>query len=195
MFSPAALSASASNRPASTASRYVGCSTAPVRAKAFPKHASSDHDPLFRFHRWLANLRVLEIEEIKSVPYAPVSHPFVERPIGTIRREYLDRVLFWNAVDLRASWANSGITTTGIGSIARSMAQRPRNAPAHPPPLLPRLIVTLGSSIAAAVSRPRLLLDWEFATHKSGYIATRSGKARDYPARHRVTHPAITIGI
>ena len=65
-----------------------------------PKHLSTDHDPLFRFHRWLANLRVLEIEEIKSVPYVPVSHPFVERLIGTIRREYLDRVLFWNALDL-----------------------------------------------------------------------------------------------
>jgi putative transposase len=65
-----------------------------------PKHVSTDHDPLFRFHRWLANLRVLEIDEIKSVPYAPVSHPFVERLIGTIRREYLDRVFFWNAVDL-----------------------------------------------------------------------------------------------
>jgi len=35
-----------------------------------------------------------------DVPYAPVSHPFVERLIGTIRREYLDRVFFWNAVDL-----------------------------------------------------------------------------------------------
>jgi putative transposase len=45
-------------------------------------------------------LRVLEIEEIKSVPSAPVSHPFVERLIGTIRREYFDRVFFWNAVDL-----------------------------------------------------------------------------------------------
>jgi transposase InsO family protein len=68
--------------------------------KPLPKHLSTDHDPLFRFHRWLANLRVLEIDEIKSVPYAPVSHPFVERLIGTIRREYLDRVFFWNAVDL-----------------------------------------------------------------------------------------------
>ena len=65
-----------------------------------PKHLSTDHDPLFRFHRWLANLRVLEIDEIKSVPYAPVSHPFVERLIGTIRREYLDRIFFWNALDL-----------------------------------------------------------------------------------------------
>jgi transposase InsO family protein len=68
--------------------------------QTLPKHVSTDHDPLFRFHRWLANLRVLEIEEIKSVPYAPVSHPFVERLIGTIRREYLDRLFFWNAVDL-----------------------------------------------------------------------------------------------
>src|SRR5258708_9391916 len=65
-----------------------------------PKRLSTDPDPLFRFPRWLANLRVLEIEEIKSIPSAPVSHPFVERLIGTIRREYFDRVLFWNAADL-----------------------------------------------------------------------------------------------
>ena len=71
-----------------------------VTGRPSPKHVSTDHDPLFRFHRWLANLRVREIEEVKSVPYAPVSHPFVERLIGTIRREYLDRVLFWNAGDL-----------------------------------------------------------------------------------------------
>ena len=65
-----------------------------------PKRISTDHDPLFRFHRWLANLRVREIEEIKSVPNAPVSHPFVERLIGTIRHELLDRAFFWNATDL-----------------------------------------------------------------------------------------------
>ena len=34
------------------------------------------------------------------MPYAPVSHPFVERLIGTIRREVLDQMFFWNAVDL-----------------------------------------------------------------------------------------------
>jgi len=45
-------------------------------------------------------LRILEVEEIKSVPYVPVSHPFVERLIGTIRREFLDHVLIWNAIDL-----------------------------------------------------------------------------------------------
>jgi putative transposase len=68
--------------------------------QALPKRLSTDHDPLFRFHRWLANLGVLEIDEIKSIPYLPVSHPFVERLIRTIRREYLDRMFFWNAVDL-----------------------------------------------------------------------------------------------
>ena len=65
-----------------------------------PKRVSTDHDPLFRFHRRLANLRILEIEEITSIPCTPVSHPFVERLIGTIRRGYLDRLFFWNARDL-----------------------------------------------------------------------------------------------
>jgi len=34
------------------------------------------------------------------MPYSPTSHPYVERLIGTIRREYLDRLFFWNARDL-----------------------------------------------------------------------------------------------
>jgi putative transposase len=53
-----------------------------IAGKSLPRHLSSDHDPLFRFHRWLANLRILEVEEIKSIPYVPVSHPSVERLIG-----------------------------------------------------------------------------------------------------------------
>jgi len=71
-----------------------------IARQPLPKHISTDHDPLFRFHRWLANRRVLEIDEIKMVPHVPVSHPFVERLIGTIRRELLDRLFFWNALDL-----------------------------------------------------------------------------------------------
>ena len=30
----------------------------------------------------------------------PLSHPFVERLIGTVRRECLDRTLFWTTTDL-----------------------------------------------------------------------------------------------
>jgi transposase InsO family protein len=66
-----------------------------------PRCLSSDHDPLYRFHQWEANLRILGVREIKTVPYVPWSHPFVERLIGTIRRECLDRLLFWTAIDLK----------------------------------------------------------------------------------------------
>jgi len=44
-----------------------------------PRYVSSDHDPLFTYHRWQANLRILDVGEIKSLPYVPRSHPFVER--------------------------------------------------------------------------------------------------------------------
>jgi putative transposase len=64
------------------------------------RDTSWDHDRLYQSHQWQANLRILDVEEIKTVPYAPLSHPFVERLIGTIRRECLDRLLFWTAADL-----------------------------------------------------------------------------------------------
>lgn len=72
-----------------------------IYKKTLPKYLSTDHDPLFRFHRWLANLRIVDIIEIKSVPYLPISHPFIERLIRIIREELLDRVLFWNGNDLQ----------------------------------------------------------------------------------------------
>jgi putative transposase len=71
-----------------------------MRGQSLPQYVNSDHDPLYRFHQWRANLRVLEVTEIKTVPYVPLSHPFVERLIGTVRREYLDRTLFWTKTDL-----------------------------------------------------------------------------------------------
>jgi len=71
-----------------------------IARQPLPRHISSDHDPLFRFHRWRANLRILEVDEIKTIPSTPRSHAFVERLIGTIRREYLDRIWFWNQTDL-----------------------------------------------------------------------------------------------
>jgi hypothetical protein len=40
------------------------------------------------------------VKDIKTMPYVPLSHPFVERLIDTIRRECLDRTLFWTAADL-----------------------------------------------------------------------------------------------
>ena len=40
------------------------------------------------------------MERVQTVPDVPWSHPFIERLIGTLRREYLDRLFFWTADDL-----------------------------------------------------------------------------------------------
>ena len=39
-----------------------------IHTQTLPKYLSSDHDPLYLFHQWRANLRVLEIQEIKTLP-------------------------------------------------------------------------------------------------------------------------------
>ena len=72
----------------------------------WPTYLSSDNDPLFQFHQWKANLRVLDIEEIKSLPHGPMSHPFIERLIGSVRRELLDQTLFWTTTDLENKLQN-----------------------------------------------------------------------------------------
>jgi putative transposase len=72
-----------------------------IAGKNLPQRLSSDNDPIFQFHRWKANLRILEIEEIKSLPYLPMSHPFVERLIRICRNEILDHSFFWNQNDLQ----------------------------------------------------------------------------------------------
>ena len=71
--------------------------------KNWPKYLSIDNDPLFKYWLWQANLEsYYHINEIKTVPYCPWSHPFVERLIGSCRREFTDRILFWSEGDLEA---------------------------------------------------------------------------------------------
>ena len=73
-----------------------------IRGQTTPKYVSTDNDPWYRFHQWQANLRMLEVTEIKTVPDVPLSQPFGERLIGSLRRECLDRTLFWTTTDLEA---------------------------------------------------------------------------------------------
>ncbi len=70
------------------------------KIKGRPPHTKLPVEALINYLGWKANLRILEVEEIKALPYTPMSHPFVERLIGTLRREYFDHVTFWNARDL-----------------------------------------------------------------------------------------------
>ena len=71
-----------------------------MKGREGPKRLSSENDPLFQFHQREADLLILEIETVKSVPYIPLPHPFVERLIGTIRMEFLDHAFYWNKIDL-----------------------------------------------------------------------------------------------
>jgi len=59
---------------------------AAIHGRGAPRHQSTDHDPLFEAHRCTANLRTLDIDEIKTVPHVPLSDSFVERLFGTMRR-------------------------------------------------------------------------------------------------------------
>lgn len=79
-----------------------------------PARISTDHYPLFRSHRWLANLQILELEQIKSAPYTPMSPPFIERLIGTIWREYLHHAPFWNSIDLHRKLENFRACYNGV---------------------------------------------------------------------------------
>jgi hypothetical protein len=126
-----------------------------IAGKSLPRHLSSDHDPLFRFYRWLANLRILEVEEVKSIPFVPVSHPFVERLIGTIRREFLDHVPIWNADDLERKLEEFRTITTTIAFTSRSMAILRENDLASRRPPTPSLTATRGGTIAAVCFRCR----------------------------------------
>ncbi len=42
-----------------------------------PQYLSSDNDPLFLVRQWNANLRILDVTEVKTVPYVCPSRIFV----------------------------------------------------------------------------------------------------------------------
>ena len=127
-----------------------------ISGQPLPTRLSTDNDPLFRFHRWLANLRVLEIDEIKSVPYVPASHPLVERLIGTIRCEYLDRVFFWNSIDLiRKLGKLKKLITMEADVISHSAAARRRKNLVSHRRIALHSVATLGNNIARVFFKRR----------------------------------------
>ncbi|MBN4055267.1 hypothetical protein JYU12_00830 [bacterium AH-315-K03] len=84
---------------------------------ALPKYLSTNNDPLFLFQRWQANLRILEIEKIKSIPRTPINHLCIERLIRTTRNEYLDQILFFNRYDLQKNSMTIKNTTRAHSSL------------------------------------------------------------------------------
>jgi putative transposase len=71
-----------------------------IRGHRLPRYLSSDHDPLYRFHQWQANLRVLEVTEIKTVPYVPLFRALGHRGDGECASPiFSDRLGFTGGTD------------------------------------------------------------------------------------------------
>jgi hypothetical protein len=182
-----------------------------IRGHSLPKYLSSDHDPLYRYHQWEANLRILDVTEIKTVPYVPLSHPFVERLIGTIRRGYLDRILFWTAADLEAKlidfqhYYNGHRTHAGLeGRLPGTACGRNFTNWSWFVPVaeaLPRLVPNSDSRLILLIRHARVWSNGEVlchsdsgTTHKVGYSSTdaTTDGAENAGTRIRERH-AVTI--
>ena len=137
-----------------------------IFGSAPPTYLSSDHDPLFKYHRWKSNLRILGVKGIKTVPFVPISHPFVERLVGTVRREYLDQTPFWNARTSNENWTRSRNITTAIGCIRGSRDKCPRRELAAKTSQQLASLTTGGNLTAAAYFNYQWPLELEFARHR-----------------------------
>ena len=137
-----------------------------IAKKTPPRCLSSDHDPLFRFHRWLANLRVLEVDEIKAIPCTPRSHAFVERLIGQCRASTLIGLYFGTKAILSGSSRITKPITTNTGVTAGWPELRRLNGAACPHRQRQNLSHIPGGNIAKAYFRPQLPHELEFDTDR-----------------------------
>jgi putative transposase len=65
-----------------------------------PRFLLRDRDRIFG-HEFVEQVKAMGIEEVLSAPRSPWQRAYVERLIGTIRRECLDHVLVFNECSLR----------------------------------------------------------------------------------------------
>jgi transposase InsO family protein len=130
-----------------------------IERQNVPKHLSSDHDPLFRFQRWRANLRILEIDEIKSMPSTPRSHAFIERLIGTIGANTSIRRFFGTKAILNGRSTATKFTTTDIAATPDWPASPRLNAVGPMRIRSQTFTHTVGENTATASFRLRPLLE------------------------------------
>lgn len=73
----------------------------------------------------VANLRILEVKEVKTVPYVLLSHPFVERLIGHYGGSFSTRCRFGTLVIWNGSGSISRTTLTASAPTMLWEASRP----------------------------------------------------------------------
>jgi putative transposase len=97
-----------------------------------PKYLSSDHDPLYKFHQWQANLRTLEVTEIKTVPTFPSLIPSWKGSLAHSARIFGSHVVLDECQIWRINCWISGPTSTTIAPITHGKGER-RICQCHPP--------------------------------------------------------------
>jgi hypothetical protein len=120
-----------------------------------------------------------------------VSHPFIERLIGAVRREYLDRLFFWNSADLTRKLAalrdyyNEFRVHRSLGG----MTPARHAGAASPPPAAQylRMATALPRSVADS---GRSLTYQQFATHTYLILDRRSDSNRIHGPWHRDAAPS-----
>ncbi len=70
-----------------------------------PRYVLRDRDAIYG-RDFAAMTRDMGMEEVLTAPRSPWQNPFVERLVGSIRRECLDHVIVWNERSLRRTLQN-----------------------------------------------------------------------------------------
>jgi hypothetical protein len=136
-----------------------------ISRQGTPSDLSSDNDPLFLYHPWQANLRILAIEEIKTVPFIPLSHPLVERLIGIVRREFLESPFSGMPPTWHVSLRHSDSITMPSVCILHALANHPRERS-----ITPSCWKNIDGKNAVAVSMScQSRLKYQFATNNPGW--------------------------
>ncbi|OLB25505.1 MAG: transposase [Acidobacteria bacterium 13_2_20CM_58_27] len=65
-----------------------------------PQYLLRDRDAIYGEHL-VAVIEGMGIEEVLTAPRSPWQNPYVERLVGSIRRECLDHIVVWNQRSLR----------------------------------------------------------------------------------------------
>jgi putative transposase len=136
-----------------------------------PRCLSSDHDPLFRFHRWVANLRVLEVDEIKAIPCRLVPMLSLSDLSGRCGASTSIGPYFGTTAILSGSSRITRLITINIGVTAGWPELRRLKGAAYLHRQSQNLAHIPGGSIATAYFRHQLPPELEFDTDKLKYMS------------------------
>jgi hypothetical protein len=150
------------------------------RGQPLPKRLSSDHDPLFRFHRWRANLRILDIENwslSRSCLALMRSSSGSSEPFGASISTRPSSETVSTCIE---SWTDSPPITTSDAFTLDWMAERPSRDAVQLQPHRRIFITSHGDPTVRVSSTHQLLRNQYFAMDRSlarstGYFESRNG--------------------